>query len=125
MSADSSPPPGTTLLLVEDNRLVRNTLVSMLGGLGYRVLAAEQGAAAREILEGTERIDVLFTDLRLPAPPDGAELARIARELRPSIRVLITSGMVAESALAPGDHFLMKPYDFDELRTMLAALSRG
>ena len=116
-----------TILLVEDNRLVRETLSATLDALGYRVIAAERGETARATLAGPEPIDLLFTDLVLPGSADGVELARIARASRPRIRILISSGLAAD-ALADragrerGDEFLMKPYDFDELRAALCRL---
>lgn len=124
-----SGPARATILLVEDNRLVRDTLIATLGSLGYRVLAAVCGEEARTILEGTEPIDLLFTDFTLPQGPNGASIAAFARERRPSIQVLFTSGFPAESlrepgGLSPSDEFLMKPYDLSELGATLARMLR-
>jgi CheY-like chemotaxis protein len=64
----------------------------MLADLGYRVLTAADPAEALALIEGEVRIDLLFTDIMLPGALRGDELAVVARQLRPDIRVLCTSG---------------------------------
>ena len=129
--ADEAPAgrPGraVSVLLVEDNALVRETLTASLGALGYRVRAADRGESARRILDGAEPIDVLFTDVVLPGGLGGTELARIARLQHPQIRILFTSGFDAavlrsEDGLPQDAAFLMKPYDLDDLIAAFAAL---
>lgn len=115
------------ILLVEDNRLVRETLSVSLTSLGYQVLTAEDGEAARTILAGPDSIDLVFTDFFLRTGPNGAQIAAFARALRPSIKILFTSGFAADSlrdrdGVAPGDEFLMKPYDLDALRAALGRI---
>ena len=73
----------------------------MLRDLGYMVEAAKDAASAIPILEGGAHIDLLFTDVVMPGPVRSPELARKARELRPEIAVLFTSGY-AESAIVHG-----------------------
>ena len=121
------PGRAASVLLVEDNALVRETLTASLGALGYRVRAADHGESARRILDGAEPIDVLFTDVVLPGGLGGPDLARIARLQHPQIRILFTSGFDAavlhgEGGLPQDAAFLMKPYDLDDLIAAFAAL---
>jgi CheY-like chemotaxis protein len=109
-----------TILLVDDHDLVRTAVTANLESLNYRVLTADRGPAAMVLLEGQEPIDLLFTDVVMPGGFSGAEVARRARELRPSIKVLFTSGFTSSSLvqngrLEPGVELLMKPYDLSEL----------
>jgi signal transduction histidine kinase/response regulator RpfG family c-di-GMP phosphodiesterase len=106
---------GEAVLVVEDDEDVRAVAVGTLRDLGYRVLTAVDGMAAMEILQGPERIDLLFSDVVMPRGLDGVTLAREAERLRPGIRILLTSGYTAQ-ALAR-DHgvenryrLLAKPY---------------
>ncbi|HUL09626.1 MAG TPA: PAS domain-containing protein [Candidatus Acidoferrum sp.] len=121
-------PRGTeTILLVEDNEDVRRTAVAQLTSLGYTVVEAENGEAALRLLGQPERhIDLLFTDIVMPGKPDGYELAELALERRPAIRVLLTSGFPGDSLSRqdrPGPHFslLGKPYRRDELARAIRA----
>jgi PAS domain S-box-containing protein len=81
-----------TILVVEDSETVRKVAVSMLRGLGYQVREAEDGPNALAILKERGQIDLLFTDLIMPNGIDGEELLRRAREMRPGIKALFTSG---------------------------------
>ena len=115
-----------TILLVDDHDLVRTAVTANLETLNYRVLTADRGPAAMVLLEGQEPIDLLFTDVVMPGGLSGAEVARRARDLRPSIKVLFTSGFTSSSLvqngrLEAGVELLMKPYDLSEL---VATLTR-
>ena len=115
-----------TILLVDDHDLVRTAVTANLESLNYRVLTADRGPAAMVLLEGQEPIDLLFTDVVMPGGLSGAEVARRARDLRPSIKVLFTSGFTSSSLvqngrLEAGVELLMKPYDLSEL---VATLTR-
>ena len=119
---------GETVLVVEDDPDVRAVSVDLLNALGYRVLTATDGVEALEVLEGTHPIDLLFTDVVMPRGVNGAELARRAQDLRPGLRVLLTSGYTAqaltsEHGVVHGFPLLRKPYRGAELaRTVRAAL---
>ncbi len=109
--------PGTeTILVVEDNEAMRKTAVAQLGSLGYRVIGAENGAAALAILDRSDsRIDLLFTDVVMPGKADGYGLATLALERRPGIKILLTSGFPGDALRHSGKHaanlrLLGKPY---------------
>lgn len=84
--------------------------------LGYEVLQASDGASALSILKNGDETDLLLTDIGLPGGLDGIELARLARDRDPSLRVLFVSGYTdgfaqESSELEPGVQFLAKTFD--------------
>ncbi len=93
---DKSPAVSPTVLVVEDDPDVREFAVEVLKGLGYRVLDASDGKAALRVLREDPSIDLLFTDVIMPGP-NGFEVAREARALRPALKVLFTSGYTANA----------------------------
>lgn len=107
---------GETILVVEDNEQVRQTTVALLSALGYVVLAAENAAAAMAIIERAEQhIDLMFTDVIMPGNMDGYDLATLAIERRPDLKVVLTSGFSGDLARASRLHLarlkiLPKPY---------------
>lgn len=108
------------ILVVEDDTLVRQNLIGQLRGLGYRVTSAASAAQALEVLRTAPDIDLLFTDVIMPGGMNGAQLAASARDLRPGIKVLYTSGytentIVHQGRLDPGVHLLSKPYRRQEM----------
>ncbi|CAN7177926.1 response regulator [Pseudoduganella sp. LjRoot289] len=112
-----------TVLVVEDDPGVRAVVLDMLGGLGYRVLSAENGEQALRVLE-RERVDLLFTDVVMPGTLRSPDLALAARGMQPDIAVLFTSGypqsaIVHGGRLDPGLELLSKPYRRDELARKL------
>ncbi len=114
-------PTGTErILVVEDDDLVRRTVVHHFKNLGYRVLEADSGTAALEILQGKEPVDLLFTDVVMPGGLMGQELAAQASRLRPGLRILYTSGytensFLRDSPLDFGAVLLAKPYTREAL----------
>jgi CheY-like chemotaxis protein len=130
-----SPPQGDVsgseaILVVEDDVQVRATVVSTLGDLGYRVLSAADGAEAATILEGPERIDLLFTDVVMPGPVSGRALAARAAALRPGIKILYTSGytenaIVHNGRLDDGIQLISKPYRREQLAAKLRLVLSG
>ena len=116
-TAATTPHPAGNeiILLVEDDAAVRAVGVTILENLGYRVLQAEDAQIALAILQTSEPIDLLFTDLVLPNGMSGQDLVRQARELRPDLKALFTSGYSAQFIAARGDTdqnvpLLGKPY---------------
>lgn len=115
-----APGGNETILVVEDDADLRETVVTALGQLGYRVLAASNAQTALRILAGTEHIDLLFTDVMMPGGVLGPTLAKRARELRPDIEVLFTTGYADTTALSStaglsGSDVIHKPYRNEEL----------
>lgn len=109
-----------TVLVVEDDEDVRDTVVDLLSDLGYRVLRAKDAQGALAIIESGVAIDLLFTDVVMPGPLRSPELARKTRERLPSIAVLFTSGytdnaIVHGGKLDEGIELLSKPYTREAL----------
>ena len=101
-----------TVLVVEDEGLVRLDAAESLREAGYAVLEATDAAEALDILLSDEDVDVLFTDINMPGDMDGLELARRAHDARPNVRLLLTSGAIKPSReQIPDDGaFIAKPY---------------
>jgi CheY-like chemotaxis protein len=122
--AQSSPP--ASILVVDDDRLVRRFMTESLRALGYEVLEADGGADALDLLERLS-FDLLLVDFAMPGM-NGAELARAAQLKHKGIRVLIVSGYAdsaaVETALGSARQ-LRKPFDMAELGVAVAeALKR-
>ncbi len=101
-----------TVLLVEDDALVRASTVEMIAELGFAVIEAMDGAMALATLESGVRIDVVFTDIGLPGMR-GDELARRAKAMRPNVKIVLASGYTDTGAAEgiDGAVSLDKPYD--------------
>jgi PAS domain S-box-containing protein len=104
-----------TILVVEDDPDVRASTVEMLEDLGYRVLAAANGAAALELLAAHPEIRLLFTDVGLPGGMNGRQLADAARAQRGKLKILFTSGyarnaIVHDGRLDAGVELISKPF---------------
>jgi len=103
-----------TILVVEDDPLVRGYAIAQLGGLGYKTLVAADAAAALAIVDQGAAFDLLFTDVIMPGGMNGRELAEAVLERRPGVKVLYTSGytdeIVQEGHLDSGSALLKKPY---------------
>ena len=101
-----------TVLIVEDEFLVRDMIAEELRDAGFKVLEAGDGEAAAGILNSPGRIDLLFTDIRLPGRLDGWEVARVARRARAALPVIYATGYTVDRmAEVPGSTFLHKPYE--------------
>ena len=113
------------VLLVEDDEVVRITAIAMLESLGHRVQACADADEALALLERDASVQVLFTDLMMPGSIGGLELAEVARERRPWLRVILTSGWADSDLpanLGPGkaDTFVLKPYSLADLSRAFA-----
>jgi len=116
-----------TILLVEDDALVRAHVLAQLRSLGYRVLEAVDGPSAFEILKQHADIDLLFTDVVMPGGMGGKELAQIAQAMLPGLKVLFTSGytqnsIVHNGRLDQGVELLTKPYRRDQLASRIRSV---
>ena len=100
-----------TILVVEDEWLVRDMIARELEDAGYEVFEAETGEAALALMRENRPVDLLFTDIRLPGSVDGWGLAETVRSMRPDLPVIYATGYtVAEPRQVPGSVFLHKPY---------------
>jgi CheY-like chemotaxis protein len=109
-----------TILVVEDDDEVRTYSVEILRELGYRVVEAHDGPSALRLLERQVRVDLLFTDVVLPGGVTGAQVAAQARELKPSLKVLFTTGyarnaIIHHGRLDKGVKLITKPFGSTEL----------
>ncbi len=119
-----------TILLVEDDDMVRRYARDQLRTLGYRVIEAANGREALVVLRGDEHLDLLFTDVVMPGGISGRQLADLAANLRPGLKVLYSSGyaenaIVHQGRIDPGVLLLEKPYQRAELASKIReALAR-
>ncbi|MGY2053178.1 PAS domain S-box protein [Methylobacterium sp. JK268] len=114
---------GETVLVVEDEPVVRDLIVEVLADLGYRALEAQDGPSGLKVLQSRERIDLLVTDVGLPGL-NGRQLADQAREARPDLKVLFITGyaenaMFGNGRLDPGMQMMTKPFPVDALATRI------
>src|SRR3954447_10604246 len=119
-----------TILVVEDDPLVQGYVIAQLGSLGYRTLAAGDGATALALVQQGAQFDLLFTDIIMPGGMNGQELAEAVRRLRPGMRVLYTSGYTDnaldhEGHLGPGVALLRKPYRKADLSLRIREVLAG
>ncbi|HIJ62124.1 MAG TPA: PAS domain-containing protein [Rhodospirillaceae bacterium] len=108
-----------TILIVEDEDAVRLFGARALRNKGYTVIEARSGENALDVLRGEPNVDVLITDVVMPGM-DGATLARLVKEDRPAIQVILMSGYSEDVALGEisgegGIHFLPKPFSLKQL----------
>jgi signal transduction histidine kinase/CheY-like chemotaxis protein len=113
-----------TILIVEDDPLVREYVVTQIRNLGYTTLAASNAAEALVIIDGPQRIDLLFTDVIIPGGMNGRQLAIEALGRRPGLKILYTSGytenaIVHHGRLDAGVLLLPKPYLASDLAQMI------
>ena len=105
-----------TVLIVEDNELVRDTMEMMTESLGYRVLSAGGAGEALHVIDGNSPIDIVVSDIVMAGGINGSELANRIRARRPNMPILLVSGYptaeVEETAKYP---ILRKPYRRGEL----------
>ena len=117
---DARADVGETVLVVDDDEMVRTLTVETLQELGYTVLEAADGLAATDILRSTRRIDLLVTDVGLPGGMNGRQVADAARMARPALQVLFITGYAENAVLGhghldPGMHIMTKPFELTAL----------
>lgn len=106
----------STILVVEDDAIVRMLIVDVLEELEFKVLEADGSEQALVMLKDlNQHIDLMMTDVGLPVM-DGRELANQARALRPALPILFASGYAENIEVPQGMHLIGKPFSIDQLR---------
>jgi PAS domain S-box-containing protein len=105
---------GATVLIVDDESIVRATAVERLRDLGYQVLEASDGPSALRVLEEADRLDLLITDVGLPGGINGRQVAEAVRERWPEVPILFITGY-ATTTLPPRAEVISKPFALDDL----------
>jgi PAS domain S-box-containing protein len=113
-----------TILVVEDDSLVRRYVITQIESLGYKTLEASRASEALEIIDGPDHIDLLFTDVIMPDSLNGRQLVDEAIMRRPGLKTLFTSGytenaIVHHGRLDTGVLLLAKPYRKSDLSRMI------
>ena len=106
-----------SVLVVEDEALIRMDIVDYLEREGFEVYEAAHSAAAIKILESNPSISVIFTDIDMPGSMDGLKLAAAVRDRWPPVKIVVTSGhkTVEVTDMPDGSLFFSKPYRHDEI----------
>jgi CheY-like chemotaxis protein len=130
-SPDERPPAqpigrGETILVIEDDQIVRSLIIDMLSEFGYQTLEADDGLRGLAILQSDVRIDLLVTDIGLPGA-DGRQVAEAARMHRPDLKILFMTGYAEKAAGAEGFlvrnmEMITKPFLVDEFSARVRAM---
>ncbi|SAM31449.1 response regulator [Pseudomonas sp. 1 R 17] len=120
---------GETVLIVEDDPAVRVLVSQVLSELGYAFVEAGDADGALPIIESSQRIDLLISDVGLPGM-NGRQLAEIGRQVRPDLKVLFITGYAEHAAvrggfLDPGMQLITKPFTFDLLTAKVREMIRA
>jgi PAS domain S-box-containing protein len=118
---------GGTVLVIDDEPLVRMLVVDTLEELGYTVIEAGDGPSGMKVIQSEARIDLLITDVGLPNGMNGRQVAEAARQLRPDLKVLFITGYAENAVLNHGhlEHGMQvvtKPFDMSELARRIQAI---
>ncbi|ACI52075.1 response regulator receiver protein [Gluconacetobacter diazotrophicus PA1 5] len=117
-----SPHIPPRIVIAEDEVLTRLAVATELRDNGFEVREASNAEEALTVLEcTTTHIDALFTDIDMPGSMNGLELALRARQSRPRLGVLVTSGkhMISDDFVLTRSRFVPKPYDISEIPRIL------
>lgn len=119
---------GETVLIVEDDPAVRVLVSQVLSELGYAFVEAGDADGALPIIESSQRIDLMISDVGLPGM-NGRQLAEIGRQVRPDLKVLFITGYAEHAAvrggfLDPGMQLITKPFTFDLLTAKVREMIR-
>ena len=116
------PPPanGHTVLIIDDEDLVRDVVARMIEDLGYAAITATDGPAGLAIVDSLP-IDAVLVDLTMPRM-GGIEVVNALRERRPELPIVLCSGFDREGRSVRADAYLPKPFRIDALDQTLAKL---
>jgi DNA-binding response OmpR family regulator len=119
---------GEIILVVEDEAVVRLLVVETLQDLGYRALEAADGQAGLRILQTSQRIDLLVTNIGLPGL-NGRQLADVGRITRSNLKILFMTGYAETAAssgfLTEGMEIIAKPFEMDALAKRVRQMLEG
>jgi two-component system, response regulator PdtaR len=107
-------PASHIVLVVEDDVLIRLMIADQLRERGFAVVEASNADEAITLLQSQVPVNLVLTDVRMPGSMDGIALAKLVRETRPELKLVITSGNSTGDTSA-ADAFFRKPYDLDRL----------
>jgi CheY-like chemotaxis protein len=130
--SSSSAAASETILIVEDEVLIRLVISGYLGDCGYKVIEAANGDEALLVLQQDVKIDIVFSDVEMPGSLDGFGLSRWVRQHRPGLEVVLAGNPAraadAAAALCESGPTLSKPYEaqvvVDRIRRLLAERAR-
>jgi two-component system, response regulator PdtaR len=111
-----------TVLVVEDEAMMRTKLAEELQDAGYLVVEASDGTEAVEILRVRRDVKIVISDVRMPGPIDGVELCRRVRSGYPGIKVVLSSGEPNAADSTAHDGFFLKPYRVARIITHIRSL---
>jgi CheY-like chemotaxis protein len=111
---------GETVLVIDDEDVVRLLVAEVLKDAGYRVLEAVDGPSGMKIVQSGARIDLMITDVGLPGGLNGRQVADAARATRPDLKVLFITGyaenaVIGNGHLDPGMHLITKPFSMSAM----------
>jgi signal transduction histidine kinase/CheY-like chemotaxis protein len=119
---------GETILVVEDDPSVRLLVLELLDDLGYQTIEAVDSRAALPVLQSSQRLDLMVSDVGLPGM-SGRQLAEVARQHRPDLKILFITGY-AETAAVRGDflagsmEMMLKPFAIDQFANKIRDMLR-
>ena len=113
-----------TVLIVEDEFLIRDMLKEELEDAGYDVVPVSDADHAIRVLEARQDIHLVFTDINMPGSMDGLELARHVSDRWPDVKLIVTSGGArkSEMEMPAGGIFIAKPYSLSRIVAQLRSL---
>lgn len=122
---EAAAPQARTVLVVEDEPLLRLVVCDLLRAEGVVVVEASNAAEAMDALAAGLAVDLVFTDVRMPGPFDGLELSRRVRAAYPGIYLVVTSGHLDSALVGEGIVFVPKPYQpSDVVKVILKQVER-
>lgn len=127
MPIPSPPTDRNAVLVVEDEALVRASVVDWLEEDGFEVIEAPTADYALTVLQARDDIAVVFTDVTMPGALNGLDLARIARAMYPQMMIIVTSGALPSgfSGLAPDARYMRKPYRMADIVRLIQGAVQG
>jgi CheY-like chemotaxis protein len=99
-----------TVLIVEDEFLIRDMLKEELEDAGYQVIPVSDADQAIRVLEARQDIHLIFTDINMPGSMDGLRLAAFVNDRWPPVHIIVTTGRAKPLSLPPNALFIPKPY---------------